>query len=110
MEILNLDYEMEVDFPMEDKKDWQALPEGGDIVPGGTAADYYTGGWRTFRPVLDLEKCINCLICWIFCPDSAIVVEDGKVKGFNYDICKGCGICAVECPPKYKAIEMIKEE
>jgi pyruvate ferredoxin oxidoreductase delta subunit len=61
------------------------------------------------RPVLDREKCTDCLICWIYCPDTAVIVEDGKVVGFNLFHCKGCGICARECPPKVQAIKMIPE-
>jgi len=47
------------------------------------------------------------MICWIYCPDSSILVEDGKMIGFDYKHCKGCGICAAECPTK--AIEMRDE-
>ena len=39
------------------------------------------------------------------CPDSSIPVDaDGKRTDFDYDHCKGCGICAEVCP--FKAIEM----
>ncbi|MCK4739449.1 MAG: 4Fe-4S binding protein [Deltaproteobacteria bacterium] len=86
------------------------MPLGGIINKGGTCEDYDTGGWRKFRPILDKEKCIDCLICWAMCPDSAIIVEDGKMVGFNLDHCKGCGICDVECPDKVKAIAMIDEK
>jgi pyruvate ferredoxin oxidoreductase delta subunit len=42
----------------------------------------------------------------------SVVVKDGKVKGFILDYCKGCGICALECPGKKgaKAIRMEKED
>ena len=43
------------------------------------------------------------------CPDSAILVEDAKVVGIDLEHCKGCGICAAECPPKVKAIKMVLE-
>lgn len=66
-----------------------------------------TGSWRTVRPIVNKDKCINCGICWKFCPDVAIFVEEeGAVVDF--DFCKGCGICAEECP--VDAIEMDKEE
>ncbi|OGO41695.1 MAG: hypothetical protein A2Z04_06000, partial [Chloroflexi bacterium RBG_16_57_9] len=73
--------------------------------------EYLTGPWRGGgeRPVLDLSTCVQCLHCWISCPDSAIYIEDGQVTGFDYDHCKGCGICANECPPFVKAIYMIDE-
>lgn len=90
-------------------KGWKEIPIGGLITEAGNSEKYETGSWRSFRPVWDKEKCINCLRCWILCPDSAIKVEDGKVKGINLFHCKGCGICAKECPEKVKAITM-KEE
>ncbi|MFP4200641.1 MAG: 4Fe-4S binding protein [Clostridia bacterium] len=53
---------------------------------------------------------MQCRLCWIYCPDSAIMTnEDGEVVGIDYDHCKGCGICAVECP-KDGAMTMIDEE
>jgi pyruvate ferredoxin oxidoreductase delta subunit len=85
-------------------------PLGGVILEAGSANTYDTGGWRKLRPVLDKEKCTNCLICWVMCPDSAIIVEDGKMVGFDMEHCKGCGICATECPDKIKAIKMVEEE
>lgn len=88
---------------------WREIPIGGIVTEPGTAAEYNTGSWRTRRPVLDKEKCINCMTCWISCPDSCIKISDGKVEGIDYDHCKGCGICAEECPKKVKAITMVDE-
>lgn len=90
-------------------KGWKEIPIGGLILDAGNTDKYETGSWRTFRPVWDADKCIHCLQCWIYCPDSAIQVEDGKIKGINLYHCKGCGICAVECPDKVKAIKMEEE-
>jgi 2-oxoacid:acceptor oxidoreductase delta subunit (pyruvate/2-ketoisovalerate family) len=42
------------------------------------------------------------MICWVYCPDMAIIVEDGRWKEIDYDHCKGCGICAEVCPVKIK--------
>lgn len=85
---------------------WKDLPHAGVILEAGNAEEYLTGDWRTFKPVWDEEKCIHCLFCWIYCPDSSILVEDGKVVGIDYEHCKGCGICAEVCPPRAKAITM----
>jgi 2-oxoacid:acceptor oxidoreductase, delta subunit, pyruvate/2-ketoisovalerate family len=85
------------------------LPAG-TILKAGTAREFKTGDWRTERPIWNAQKCIHCMTCWINCPDSAIIVKDGKVTGINYDHCKGCGICSRECPPKVGAITMEKEK
>jgi len=80
------------------KKGWKDLAIGTQIKKAGSSLDFKTGDWRTERPVVDFDKCIHCLICWVYCPDSSITVKDGKLAGINYDFCKGCGICAEECP------------
>ena len=96
---------------IEELKGWKQIPIGGLILEAGSARHYKTGSWRMRKPVHDEKKCINCLLCWIYCPDSAILVKDGKVVGIDYDHCKGCGICSRECPSKPgKAIEMVEEE
>jgi len=111
---------------MSDKyklKSWQELPAGGVIVEGGNAADYETGTWRTSRPVWNSENCIHCMTCWVICPEEAYKLSDGKTKAgkdrkeiseINYFHCKGCGLCAKECPINKKgektAIDMVHEE
>jgi pyruvate ferredoxin oxidoreductase delta subunit len=73
--------------------------ELGHFIPeAGNACYYSTGGWRSERPVRDEEKCTQCLFCYFYCPDSSVIVEDQKVVAFDLDHCKGCGICAAECP------------
>lgn len=89
---------------------YDKLPLAGVIEEAGNAKNYETGSWGTFRPIFHPEICIQCLFCWVYCPDSAILVEDGKVVGIDYDHCKGCEICHVECPTKPdKAITMEKK-
>ncbi len=90
-------------------KKWYEIPSGGIIVEAGNAKQYETGSWRTFKPIFSTEKCIHCLFCWVFCPDAAVLVENGKVVGIDYEHCKGCGICEHECPDKARAIEMVLE-
>ena len=67
----------------------------------------HTASWRTFRPVVHLEKCTKCSFCWKFCPDDAFAIEANGFPRLREEFCKGCGICAEECPPK--AIEMVLE-
>ncbi len=82
----------------KEKKGAKDLPEGGNIHSAGSAQDYETGDWRSQRPEVDQETCIDCLQCWIFCPDDSIIVEDEEMKGFKFSHCKGCGICCSVCP------------
>ncbi|HHY33036.1 MAG TPA: hypothetical protein GX515_08500 [Firmicutes bacterium] len=81
-------------------KGWKDVPIGGLILEAGSADKYETGDWRTYRPVWDEAKCRHCMTCWIYCPDSSILVREGKMIGIDYKHCKGCGICAHECPAK----------
>jgi len=83
-----------------------------DIPPGmvgraGTSVEYETGAWRSERPEWDKAKCKHCMLCWVNCPDSAILVADEKMTGINFDHCKGCGVCFVEC--RFDALKMIPE-
>jgi pyruvate ferredoxin oxidoreductase gamma subunit len=76
------------------------VAEGGieKVTNPGNAYNRHTGNWRTFKPTIDYEKCTNCMICYAYCPESAMSVgEDGRVR-IDYDNCKGCMICMTECP------------
>jgi pyruvate ferredoxin oxidoreductase delta subunit len=86
------------------------MPLGTVIDSPGCSREYKTGGWRNLIPVRNAEKCTNCLICWIYCPEGCIKVKDGKITEIDLDYCKGCGICAEECPVKGKAITMVEEK
>jgi 2-oxoacid:acceptor oxidoreductase delta subunit (pyruvate/2-ketoisovalerate family) len=92
---------------MGDLKPWQELPPGGTVL-STEAVPVRTGGWRTgLAPSVDLSRCVNCLLCWLYCPDSAVVLEGTTFTGFALDVCKGCEICAEICP--VDAIEMVQE-
>ena len=87
------------------------LSPGGVIRDMGSTVNTKTGGWRSERPIIDNDKCIECGSCWIFCPDNSIVVTvagNRRTYSADLDFCKGCGICANECPSA--AITMILEE
>ena len=54
-------------------------------------------------------SCGNCMVCdncWTLCPDAAVLKSrdasgDWDAYVFDYDYCKGCGLCAQECPSAY---------
>ncbi len=94
---------------MTNPKGYKEIPIGGIITEAGNSVKYNTGDWRSSKPIWTEEGCVHCLLCWVFCPDNAILVKDGKMVGIDYDHCKGCGICARECPRKEKALHMVKE-
>ncbi|NQT94362.1 MAG: 4Fe-4S binding protein [Lentisphaerae bacterium] len=94
---------------MTKAKGWKDIAEGNLIDKPATALEYKTGTWRAFRPIWIKENCIHCRFCWLYCPDRAINIEADKMTGFNYEYCKGCGICAQICPAKPKAIGMMTE-
>jgi 2-oxoacid:acceptor oxidoreductase delta subunit (pyruvate/2-ketoisovalerate family) len=86
---------------------WPELPVGGAVDPSDAPRNA-TGGWRTGeRPASDVSRCVNCLLCWLYCPDSAITLDGETFTGVDLDYCKGCGICAEVCP--VGAIEMVAE-
>lgn len=94
---------------MEEQKDDNISAMG--TVAIGEAGK--TGDWRSLRPVIDRKKCIPtvknkpaCFLCWLYCPEG--VVKAGIEVEIDLDYCKGCGICAEECPPR--AISMVRED
>jgi 2-oxoacid:acceptor oxidoreductase delta subunit (pyruvate/2-ketoisovalerate family) len=89
---------------------------------------YYSDAPKTVRPLLDIARrtstfdevvrgldetnalfearrclscgnCFECDNCYGVCPDNAVIkLGPGKRFEFNYDYCKGCGLCVSECP------------
>jgi 2-oxoacid:acceptor oxidoreductase delta subunit (pyruvate/2-ketoisovalerate family) len=81
------------------------FPEG--PVASMSSEVIHTAAWRTFTPIIHLERCTKCNFCWKFCPDDAIEFDERGFPKIRLAYCKGCGICAAECPPK--TIEMVAE-
>jgi 2-oxoacid:acceptor oxidoreductase delta subunit (pyruvate/2-ketoisovalerate family) len=99
---------------------------------------YYTDAPKTLRPTLEIARrqttfeevtqgldetnalyearrcmscgnCFECDNCYGVCPDNAVIkLGPGQKFRFNYDYCKGCGVCVQECP--CGAIKMVPEE
>ena len=50
------------------------------------------------RRCMSCGNCFGCDNCYGVCPDNAVIkLGDGRYE-FDYDYCKGCGICVAECP------------
>ncbi|MEI6596809.1 MAG: 4Fe-4S dicluster domain-containing protein [bacterium] len=84
------------------------------VVKPSTTTINKTGSWRTNRPKFLHDKCTACSICPRVCPEG-IIYQTKKTnttgkKYFECDLtyCKGCGLCAIECP--FKAVEMGLDE
>ncbi|HLF31192.1 MAG TPA: FAD-dependent oxidoreductase, partial [Xanthomonadales bacterium] len=77
-----------------------------DEIQGGLTQD---NALFEARRCLSCGNCFECDNCYGVCPDNAVIkLGPGKRFEFNYDYCKGCGICVAECP--CGAIEMVPEE
>jgi 2-oxoacid:acceptor oxidoreductase delta subunit (pyruvate/2-ketoisovalerate family) len=65
-------------------------------VVGGLDAD--TAVYEA-RRCMSCGNCFGCDNCFGVCPDNAVIKGDGP-HGYSidYDYCKGCGLCAAECP------------
>ncbi|MFW5836938.1 MAG: 4Fe-4S binding protein [Desulfovibrionaceae bacterium] len=87
---------------------WQELALGAAILEPGCASQLRTGDWKSMRPVLDEEACIKCGLCYTYCPEFCYTEDEEGFFRANLFYCKGCGICANECPKD--AIEMRVEE
>lgn len=96
----------------EGKRVQEELPPYRELPPGGVVTQEIreypeTGGWRNERPTFHEDLCVNCLLCWVHCPEPAILTDHQIMAGFDYRYCKGCGICAAVCPTG--AIVMVEE-
>ncbi len=70
------------------------------IVRPSTAALRHTGNWRMQRPVIELEKCKRCFLCYLYCSEAAVQLDAQNYPHIDYDYCKGCLTCCAECPTR----------
>ena len=81
--------------------EWKSdeFPRGAVIPDSGNSRDYVTGGWRSQRPVRVTTRSARSVCCaGSSARTASVIVADEKVYDFNLDHCKGCGVCAHECP------------
>jgi 2-oxoacid:acceptor oxidoreductase delta subunit (pyruvate/2-ketoisovalerate family) len=86
-----------------------------DAIRRQSSFDEVQGGLDESNALFEARRCFSCGNCFEcdncygVCPDNAVIkLGPGKRFQFNYDYCKGCGLCAAECP--CGAIEMVPEE
>ena len=60
------------------------------------------------RRCMSCGNCFGCDNCYGACPDNAVIKTSSGEYTIDYDYCKGCGICAAECP--CGAITMVPEQ
>ena len=85
---------------------WQEVEIGCDVHQPGSCCNFSTGDWRTSGyPLIDLERCISCGICWIMCPDIAFCRNENGDYTWQGSYCKGCGICVGACPKQAISME-----
>lgn len=100
------DRKLNKSMPLDVK--WKEITPGGMIFDSGNSEDFKTGYWRSMKPVWIVDKCTQCMLCPPTCPDSSIPVKDKKRLDYDYDHCKGCGVCVRVCP--FGAIDFVREE
>ncbi len=76
---------------------WQDMALGTAITEPGSAKYQRTGDWRSSGPVWDLDKCIKCGVCAVFCPEGCITMRADGYPEADMEYCKGCAICVCEC-------------
>ena len=76
-----------------------------DIIRRQTSFDEVQGGLDETNALFEARRCLSCGNCFEcdncygVCPDNAVIkLGPGKRYEFNYDYCKGCGVCVAECP------------
>jgi len=86
-----------------------------DIIRRQSSFDEVQGGLDENNALFEARRCLSCGNCFEcdncygVCPDNAVIkLGAGKGFEFNYEYCKGCGVCVAECP--CGAIKMVAEE
>ncbi len=87
-----------------------------DEVRRESTFDEVVGGLDEDSALFEARRCLSCGTCFAcdncygVCPDNAVVKLDpagSYAYAVDLDFCKGCGLCAQECP--CGAIEMRPE-
>lgn len=85
---------------------WANAPIGGMIInPGNSVLKNLGASRKGVAPLLNRDLCFHCGFCDMVCPDYCFVwerpsnsIEAPKLKGIDYQYCKGCQKCVAVCP------------
>jgi len=92
---------------------WRAarLPAADQLDPAGRGPEHREVHQRAaaWRGAHGPGNCFECDNCFGVCPDNAVIkLGAGLRYQIDLDYCKGCGMCASECP--CGAISMVPEQ
>lgn len=93
----------------------ERMPQSSDMTKRIGSFDEVNLGLSEERAIQEAQRCFGCGTCslcencYTFCPDSSVWrMDPHEIFEIDYEFCKGCGICAHECPSHF--IEMVREE
>ena len=87
--------------------------KAGPAIPANRSCGAFTearGGLAREDAIAEASRCLSCGRCddcdncRTFCPELAVRARPGREREIDEYYCKGCGLCAAECPRS--AIEM----
>ena len=89
------------------------------LAPRASTFDEVVGGLDASTALFEARRCLSCGNCFAcdncygVCPDNAVLKLDGGgayAYAIDLDYCKGCGLCAAECPAGAIAMEPGRSE
>ena len=99
---------------------YSTAPIGGAILhPANSIIKDMSPSRQGVLPTFHRERCIDCGLCDMVCPDLCFVWEEGLdskgrpamvLRGIDYQFCKGCLKCVEACPTDPSALEEMTEE
>ncbi|HYD50987.1 MAG TPA: FAD-dependent oxidoreductase [Gemmatimonadaceae bacterium] len=77
------------------RRSWSHAPDGfAEVNLGLAAEEALAEAARCF----ECGVCNECALCMLYCADVAISRDPAGRFAIDLDHCKGCGVCAAECP------------
>jgi ferredoxin len=77
-------------------------PHGEAVLPVEDRAESFEEVHRGLEGTDEARRCLSCGVCnacdrcVTYCPDGVLRREGDRIV-FDYDYCKGCGVCVSEC-------------